>query len=101
MDEDQYRRLVASNAAHAMLVEFLLRVAFKDLDAEGIAGIAEVLKGKARATDHFTGVTKGDEARSERLADMVILMQEHAAKLIDSAAQAATDVAKNRDALRR
>lgn len=96
MDELQYRSIIATESAHAMLIEFLLRTAFKDLNPPDVDKIANILKERAHDTSWFAGRYKGDEARSERLADMVVQMQEHATKIIDSAALAVKQVAETR-----
>lgn len=86
--EQFYRRVTAQNAAHATLINTLLRFAFKDLDADGIKAVGDTMKELARNTDAYIGAHKGDEAASERLADLVVRMQTYHDAIVDNAVTA-------------
>jgi hypothetical protein len=94
--EELWRSSVSSDAAHSYLIGFLLRTTFKDLDANQIGQVAKIIKDHARQTPpSLTGATAGDEVRSERLADLIVRMQQQVDKIVDEAATAAAAVANN------
>lgn len=88
MDEDVYRRLTAQVAAHAALINTLLRFQMKDLNAEQARVLGDLLKQQYADSTPYVNATIGDEEASERLADMVVLMQKHAHAIVDDAVKA-------------
>jgi len=88
MNEDDWRSLVAANAAHATLIEYLFRTIFNHMDDDSISGLIDVLKKTATDPAQFTDVAKGNDQRAELLADVVVQMQGHISGILNSAAAA-------------
>lgn len=85
MDEDWFRRITAANAAHAALIANLLTLAMRGLTASEARAMGDELIKNATDTSSATGVTRGDEAASERYADMTVQSHQHVAELVNVA----------------
>src|SRR5205085_11363404 len=73
--EDEHRTLIARLAAHRYLIDGLLRIALQGMsEAERRAVIEELNRGLDR-TEQISGVTKGNDQASERLADIFVQTQ--------------------------
>lgn len=85
IEEYWHRQITAQNSAHMILITMLLRLVLRDLTAPDARRIGELLKAKFQDTSFLTGAFVGDEANSERIADITVQMQMHLADLIDQA----------------
>jgi hypothetical protein len=75
MEEEAFRNVAADTMALGFIVEILLSRYFKSFPPEDRASLAASMKKTAREIGHLHGATKGNEALSELLADVVVRMQ--------------------------
>jgi hypothetical protein len=94
MPEEYMRGVTAELAAHQYLIGFLLKNAFRELDADQIAEVAKVLKDQAKKVpDSISGAFPGNDFLSERLADLIVRMHTEIDKIVNEAAAAVIQVA--------
>lgn len=88
MDEDieqRFRAVTAQIHAVSFVTEYLLRHVFLTMPRPARLKLAEGLLQAANDTTALSGVTKGDEAASEYLADVGIRSREAVDRLIGKA----------------
>jgi hypothetical protein len=76
MTEDRERELAARIAALEFLVKSLWGAFLTPFPAEDRTLLVETLVAASARTDQFEGVARGDDHAAERLADIVIRVQE-------------------------
>ena len=72
-EEEAFRNVAADNMALGFI---LLAKHLKSFPPRERSVLVETLKKQGRETDHLQGLTRGDEAMSELLADVVVRMHE-------------------------
>ena len=73
-EEEAFRNIAADNMALGFIVEILLAKYLKSFPPRERSVLVESIKQTGRETNHLRGVTEGDEAMSELLADVVVRM---------------------------
>lgn len=76
MSEDQHRHMVATQAAHGFMLDFLLKQSLLELPKALRLELVDALLKSSVRTDQFAGKAKGDDTLAERLSDIVIQTQE-------------------------
>lgn len=99
MTEDQIRYIVATQAAHTFLLDFLFQELFIDLREPLRTELADAIRKASARTEQFAGATKGNDVLAERLSDVVVQTQQLIGQAIDRAtlaAKTAESLAKKR-----
>jgi len=81
------RSIVAQQAAHAFVLDYVLKQIFLELPLKTRLSLAETLLNSSTQTEWLNGVSK-DDFQAERLADMVVRMQQYVDQMIGRALEA-------------
>jgi len=81
------RSIAATQAAHAFVLDYVLKQIFLEIPKPTRLKLAEALLDSSVKTELFHGVSK-DDFQAERLADMVIQMQQIIDQMIGRALHA-------------
>lgn len=83
------RSLAAQSEANSLVINFLLTQLFLEIGTPMRENLAQLMRDAAERTEQFVGVAR-DEFHAERIADVVVLTQEAARRMIDRSLEAAT-----------
>jgi hypothetical protein len=83
--EETFRNVAANCMAQRFVVEILLTRYLSEHQSPFRDRLAEQIVQSAKQTDHFAGLTAGNEALSELFADVVVRMQAEVETLVGRA----------------
>lgn len=88
MDENidnQLRGITAALGAYEQVLDYLLTCNFLAMPRDERLMMAERILDASEKTEWLSGLTEGDEAASERIADIVTLGQDHVGRIVGRA----------------